>query len=253
LARSDAWHLLMALCRHSLLAPWTAAGGPRRRRYVLTTRGLHLLARRAGITPQAYRRIYGALDDACGEARRGLVFARANLAHTDGINRVYLALLGATRLAGGELRWRGEWACTHSYLAGQHLHTLRPDAEGLFMGPEGSLHFYVEVDRGTTRLWRLAGKLSQYYAYRAGTDQRQLTLLLVTSGEGRGQEAMRLNEMLALRLHTHPLDLCVATGVEVAERGASARVWRAASGPCTLERLFAGANARPAQAAKQQR
>jgi hypothetical protein len=79
LARSDAWHLL-------------------------------------GLTPQAYRRIYGALDDPHGEARRGTVSTRANLAHTDGINSVYLALLGATRLAGGELRWRGEWACTHTYL-----------------------------------------------------------------------------------------------------------------------------------------
>jgi hypothetical protein len=252
LARSDAWHLLLALCRHGLLVPWTPSGGPRRRRYVLSARGLRLLARRAGLTSQAYRRIYGALDDACGEARRGLVFARANLAHTDGINSVYLALLGASRVTGGGLRWRGEWACTHTYLAGQRLHTVRPDAEGLFTGAEGSLRFYVEVDRGTTRLWRLAGKLSQYYAYRAGTDQRHITLLLVTSGEGRGREAMRLNEMLAVRLHTHPLDLCVTTGVEVAERGASARVWCTASGPCTIDRLFAGANTRPAQAAHQQ-
>ena len=252
LARSDAWYLLLALCRYGLLAPWTPSGGPRGRRYVLTTRGLRLLARRAGLTPQAYRRIYGALDDTCGEARRGLVFARANLAHTDGINSVYLALLGATRLAGGELRWRGEWACTQTYLAGQRLHTLRPDAEGLFTGPAGALRFYVEVDRGTTRLWRLAGKLSQYYAYRAGTDQRHITLLLVTSGKGRGRAALRLNEMLAVRLHTHPLDLCVTTGVEVAERGASACVWRAVTGTCSMLQLYAGATEETACATDRQ-
>jgi hypothetical protein len=246
LARSDAWHVLAVLCRHGLLAPWTPSGGPRWRRYVLTTRGLQLLARQVGITPEAYRRIYGALDDACGEARRGLVFARANLAHTDGINSVYLALLDATRLAGGELCWRGEWACTHTYLAGQRLHTLRPDAEGLFTGPQGSLRFYVEVDRGTTRLWRLAGKLSQYYAYRAGTDQRQITLLLVTSRKGRGREAMRLNEMLAVRLHTHPLDLCVTTEVELVEQGPRARFWRAVTGTCSILQLYAGATQKTA-------
>lgn len=143
---------------------WTPPHDGRTRRHVLTHRGLRLLALRAGVAPEAYRRIYGVLDDMEQKTRRGLVFARANLAHTDGINRVYLALLGAAHIAGGTLQWRGEWACTHTYADGPRLHTLRPDAEGWYSGPEGAVPFFVEVDRGTTRLWRLATKFVQYYA-----------------------------------------------------------------------------------------
>src|SRR5205823_770751 len=95
---------------------------------------LRLLAARAGLAPDAYRRIYAALDETAGQARRGLRFAQRNLAHTDGINSVYLALLAAARAAGGSVAWRGEWACARRYPAGQRLRTLRPDAEARYAG-----------------------------------------------------------------------------------------------------------------------
>jgi hypothetical protein len=217
----DAWDLLGRLCRHGLAAAWTP---PKRRtrRYVLTARGLRLLAARAGLAPDTYRRIYGALDETAGRARRGLRFAQRNLAHTDGINSVYLALLAAARAAGGALQWRGEWACTQIYANGPRLHTLRPDAEGRYCGPVGPLHFFVEVDRGTARLWRLATKLAQYYAYRSHSERDEIVLLLVTTGPDRGRAATRLNEALAARTRTPVLDLRVTTQAELAQLGSSA-------------------------------
>jgi hypothetical protein len=169
------------------------------------------------------------LDDAEQKTRRGLAFARANLAHTDGINRVYLALLGAARIAGGTLQWRGEWACTHTYADGPRLHTLRPDAEGWYSGPEGAVHFFVEVDRGTTRLWRLATKFAQYYAYRSQSESDDVTLLLVTSGAHRGREAMRLNETLAAQTGLPLLDLRVTIQADRAPLG---------SHPCASSSVF---------------
>ena len=144
----DARDLLDRLCQYGLAAAWTPPGKRRTRRYVLMARGLRLLAARVGLAPDAYRHIYAALDETAGGARRGLRFAQRNLAHTDGINSVYLALLAAVRAAGGALQWRGEWACTQIYANGPRLHTLRPDAEGRYCGPVGPLHFFVEVDRG---------------------------------------------------------------------------------------------------------
>lgn len=131
----DAWMTLALLRRHRLVEAWRPPHDRRTRRHVLTQRGLRLLALRASLTPAAYRRIYGVLDDTEEKMRHGLAFARANLAHTDGINRAFLALLAAARAEGGELEWRGEWACTHTFAKGSRLHTLRPDAEGTYIGP----------------------------------------------------------------------------------------------------------------------
>jgi len=249
----DSWDVLGLLCRHHLVVAWMPPRqrGRRRdrcrtvslvykvynrrvRRYVLTTRGLRFLAARVGVTPEAYRRIHGVLDDRVETAkkRRGLRFAWGNLAHTDGINQVYLALLDAARATGAELAWRGEWACTQPYEDGPDLRTLRPDAEVRYAGPDGGRQFFVEVDRGTKRLDALQAKLAQYGAYRAGTGRDQVTVLVVTTGYERGWEVLHLNETLRRDVGTRPLDLLVTTRAEVAERVAQARIWRVTAGPC---------------------
>jgi len=249
----DSWDVLDLLCRHDLVAAWMPpqdrrdrrdrrratrpACGRRVRRYVLTTRGLRLLAARGGIAPEAYRRIYGALDDRVenekeAKERRGIRFAQRYLAHTDGINGSYLALLAASRATGARLAWRGEWACTQKYEDGPDLCTLRPDAEARYAGPDGGRQIFVEVDRGTKRLDALQAKLAQYGAYRAGTGRDQVTVLVVTTGYERGYELLHLNETLPRDVGTRPLDLLVTTRAEVAERAAQARIWRATAGPC---------------------
>ncbi len=246
----DSWDVLSLLCRHDLVVAWMPPRqrGRRRdrcrtaspvhnrrvRRYVLTTRGLRFLAARVGVTPEAYRRIHGVLDDRVETAkkRRGLRFAWGNLAHTDGINQVYLALLDAARATGAELAWRGEWACTQPYEDGPDLCTLRPDAEARYAGPDGGRQFFVEVDRGTKRLDALQAKLARYGAYRAGTRRDQVTVLVVTTGYERGWELLHLNETLPRDVGTRPLDLLVTTRAEVAERVAQARIWRVTAGPC---------------------
>ncbi len=245
----DSWDVLGLLCRHDLVATWmpprqrgrrdrcrtaSPVHNRRVRRYVLTTRGLRFLAARVGVTPEAYRRIHGVLDDRVETAkkRRGLRFARGNLSHTDGINAVYLALLDAARATSAELAWRGEWACTQPYEDGPDLCTLRPDAEARYAGPDGGRPFFVEVDRGTKRLDALQAKLARYGAYRAGTGRPQVTVLVVTTGYERGWELLHLNETLPRDVGTRPLDLLVTTRAEVAERVAQARIWRATSSPC---------------------
>jgi DNA-binding MarR family transcriptional regulator len=245
----DAWDLLGRLCRYGLAAAWTPPGKRRTRRYVLTARGLRLLAARAGLAPDAYRRIYAALDETAGGARRGLRFAQRNLAHTDGINSVYLALLAAARAAGGSLTWRGEWACARRYPAGQRLRTLRPDAEARYAGPSGTHHLFVEVDRGTKRSHALAGQLTQYATYHASSGRDRVMVLLVTMGNERGWELLCLNETLPERVGMPPLDLLVTTRAEIAERGVQAHIWRATSGPCATLHVYL--NTMPTQAGLQ--
>ncbi len=245
----DSWDVLGLLCRHHLVATWMPprqrgrrarcrAASPvhnrRVRRYVVTTRGLRFLAARVGVTPEAYRRIHGVLDDRVETAkkRRGLRFARGNLAHTDGINAVYLTLLDAAHATSAELAWRGEWACTQPYEDGPDLCTLRPDAEARYAGPDGGRQLFVEVDRGTKRLDALQAKLARYGAYRAGTGRDQVTVLVVTTGYERGWEVLHLNETFPRDVGTRPLDLLVTTRAEVAERVAQARIWRVTAGPC---------------------
>src|SRR5205085_3467755 len=220
----DAWDLLGRLCRYGLAAAWTPPGKRRTRRYVLMVRGLRLLAARAGLAPDAYRRIYAALDDTATQVRRGLRFAQRNLAHTDGINSVYLALLAAARAAGRSVAWRGEWACARRYPAGQRLRTLRPDAEARYAGPTGTHHLFVEVDRGTKRSHAVAGQLAQYATYHASSGRDRVMMLLVTTGNERGWELLRLNETLPERVGMPPLDLLVTTNAEIAEHGAQARI-----------------------------
>jgi hypothetical protein len=221
-------------------------GRQRTRRYALTAQGLRLLAARAGLAPDAYRRIYAALDDAGRRARRGLSFAQRNLAHTDGINRAYLALLAAAEAACRSLDWRGEWACAQRYHDGERLRTLRPDAEAWYAGPGGTGHLFLEVDRGTKRSAATMAKLAQYGTYRTSAGQGQVTVLWVTTGYERGWEILHLNETLPDCRGLPSLDLIVTTSVEIAERGEQARIWRKTSGPCETLHFLLGKTGYPA-------
>lgn len=74
----DTWDVLRVLCAHGLCQAWRPNEPERGRawRYSLTTRGTTLLAHAQALTPLAYRRINGVLDDA-GELGRAWALLRA--------------------------------------------------------------------------------------------------------------------------------------------------------------------------------
>jgi hypothetical protein len=111
---------------------------------------------------------------------------------------------------------------------------LRPDAEARYAGPTGTQHLFVEVDRGTKRSHALAGQLAQYATYHASSGRDRVIVLLVTTGNERGWELLRLNETLSERVGMPPLDLLVTTQAEIAERGVQAHIWHSTSDPCDL-------------------
>lgn len=229
----DTWDVLRVLCAHGLCQAWRPNEPERGRawRYSLTTRGTTLLAHAQALTPLAYRRINGVLDDAGSWGERGLSYARGNLAHTDGINAAFTAFLAATRARGGTLWWRGEWACTRPYLeTDQHghegTHTLRPDAELRYSGPGGSLRAFLEVDRDNESATQLAGKVDQYAAYRASTGNSSFAVLLVIPGVGRAHAPLARARELSHTQRMPVLDLRATTAAELAARGPWATIWR---------------------------
>jgi hypothetical protein len=240
LARSDRMALLALLCRHELLTVWRAPEGAGERRYVLTSRGLRVLALRAGVTPQAYRRVYGVLESSVTAARKGLPLLQRTLAHTDAIHDCYLALRQGAEERGGTLWWRGDWACPRTYRDGERLCTVRPDAEGGYRDATGGLSFYLELDRGTTSHRKVDRKLEHYYGYRATT---AVTVLLVTLGAGRCREVLHRVEALAVERGTAPLDVRATTLDELRTQGPWACIWRtpdATCGPLALAPVTAG-------------
>jgi hypothetical protein len=229
LARSDRMALLALLCRHELLTVWRAPEGAGEWRYVLTPRGLRVLALRAGVTPQVYRRVYGVLESSVTAARKGLPLLQRTLAHTDAIHDCYLALRQGAEERGGTLWWRGDWACPRTYRDGERLCTVRPDAEGGYRDTTGGLSFYLELDRGTTSHRKVDRKLGHYYAYRATTT---VTVLLVTLGSGRCREVLHRVEALAVERGTVPLDVRATTLNELRTQGPWASIWRTLDGTC---------------------
>ncbi len=233
---------MQQLCRYGLCQAWQPRQG-----YSLTTRGTQLLAQEAALPATTYRRIAGLLDDARRPGERGLDFARANLEHTDGVQRAFLAFLLATRARGGALEWHGEWACTRAYRVidrhgRERLRTLRPDAELRYTGPGGPLHAFLELDRCTTAAWRLANKVDQYDAYRAEGGEDRFVVLLVTVGRARADAPLERARTLARLQRTAPLDLRATTMEDLGAHGPWAPIWRAArddsTGPISAASLW---------------
>ncbi len=233
----DLWEVLRALCRYGLCQAWrpNAPGHGRAWRYSLTARGTMLLARGAGLSPGAYRRIHGLLDDARSPGERGLAYARGNLAHTDGITAAFLAFLVAARARGGNLRWRGEWACARPYLAPdthgrEKIYTLRPDAELRDEGPGGPLRAFLEIDRDTESAEQLAGKVDQYDAYRAHSGDDGFAVLFVTPSPKRGEGPCARAREIGRDRRRPPLDVRATTAALLSAHGPWSPIWRDAQG-----------------------
>src|SRR5205085_5758990 len=123
----------------------------------------------------------------------------------------------------------GDWACRRTYLDGERLCTVRPDAEGGYRDARGWLSFYLELDRGTTSHRKVDRKLGHYYAYRATTT---VTVLLVTLGSGRCRQVLHRVEALAVERGTAPLDVRATTLDELRTQGPWASIWRTLYGTC---------------------
>lgn len=227
----DTWTLLRLLCDHGLCQNWRPQRYGHAWRYSLTMAGTVLLAHTAGLAPADYRRAYGVLDDARRSGEHGLSYARSNIEHTDGINATYLSFLAASRARRGTLEWRGEWACTRTYHARdrggiERKQTLRPDAELRYDGADGSFRAFLEIDRDNESAKRLAGKVRQYYDYRANGGDSQFTVLLVTLGRGRADGPLGAARTIALERHIPVLDVRATTAAKLAAHGPWAPIWR---------------------------
>ncbi len=233
----DTWDVLRSLCRYGLCQVWrpNSPGHGRAWRYSLTARGTSLLAQGAGLAPVTYRRVHGVLDDARSSGERGLTYARGNLAHTDGVNAAFLAFFAAARTHGGNLWWRGEWACTRPYLAPdrhgrERTHTLRPDAEVRYDGPGGPFRAFVEIDLDSESAQQLAGKVEQYDAYRAWSGDDGFSVLFVTPGPKRGEGPLTRAREIARDRRRPPLDVRATTATALSASGPWGPIWRDAHG-----------------------
>jgi len=161
---------LALLAAHGLAEP-NVCGDERVGRYVLTRRGLRLLAARASLPAAAYREAYGVLEDAEDGVRHGLDFAAANLTHTTALQDVFLAFLRAARGRDATLWWWWEWACARVFDDGGERRLLRPDADVVYDEGGRRLRVFVEVDRSTCPLGDITDQIARYHGYARATGQ----------------------------------------------------------------------------------
>ncbi len=127
-------------------------------RYVLTTRGLRLLAAHAMLAIADYQELYAIVADDGGPEQPALDFAYMFGAHTSGITAVFLSVRDAARARPGRLEWRGEWACIKTTRLGQ----LRPDAEFVYREADWWSRWFLEYERGHPSDEEIDAKLEKY-------------------------------------------------------------------------------------------
>ena len=136
---------------------WQLGQGSPPWHYVLGPAGAAVLAAEQGITVAqlGWRR-----DRALGIAHS------QHLAHQVGVNGFFTALAGAARrrVDAALAVWWSERRCAERW--GQ---VVRPDGYGRWRQGGGEVDFFLEYDRGTEDLGRLAGKLDGYAELAAAT------------------------------------------------------------------------------------
>ncbi|WP_053615093.1 replication-relaxation family protein [Nocardiopsis sp. NRRL B-16309] len=148
--------------------PWTAVGSAPWH-YILDSPGAEILAAEQdkSVKEFGYRR------------DRTLTLAyRSSLAHTVGVNSVFVDLYAHTRHHGTHLRW---W--TAARCAEQWGDIVRPDAAGRWTEADSRTGFYLEYDTGTESLRRLVAKLDAYAELARLTSHRGVVLFWLPSKE----------------------------------------------------------------------
>jgi hypothetical protein len=166
------------------------------------------------------------------------------LAHTLGVNDVFVALATAARAAteqGGDdslVEWRSAAACARRH--------CKPDGYGVYRRGSASYGFIVEFDRGTEKLDEYIAKFEAYYRYRdSGEAERDYegfpTVLCITTDCAaedhmseaafrvwyrRGGDALRILLTTSQQIREHPEGILgpiwrtpsVATGAKIERR-----------------------------------
>ncbi|WP_193317890.1 MULTISPECIES: replication-relaxation family protein [Streptomyces] len=132
--------------------PFTVSGSAPMH-YVLDTAGAAILAAEDGLDPRklAYRH----------HTAIGIAHSR-QLAHTTGTNGLFTTLIARARHPAAQERltaWWSETRCTSIF-----GDIVRPDAYGRWHDQQaGTTEWFLEYDRGTEPLTKLAGKLGRYH------------------------------------------------------------------------------------------
>ncbi|MDA2807182.1 MULTISPECIES: replication-relaxation family protein [Nocardiopsis] len=128
--------------------PWTPVGSAPWH-YLLDAPGAEILAAEHGTTARewGYRR-----------DRVLAVAYRSSLDHTIGTNDFFVDLTNLARVRRARLAWRTARECEQ-----QFGDVVRPDAAGHWSEGEHAVLFFLEYDRGTEPLRRLAAKLDAYH------------------------------------------------------------------------------------------
>lgn len=148
---NSARHRLTLLYRRELVCrfqPYRPGGGPAPFHYVLDALGSDLVALDRGLEPGGWRR------------DKALAIARSQrLDHLVTLNGFYAALAGHARRNHGcrLVTWLNERRCAQ--WVGE---VVLPDAYGTWQEGDTTIDFFLEVDRGTETLDRLAAKLDRY-------------------------------------------------------------------------------------------
>lgn len=168
-------------------APW---------HYILDAPGAQILATETGQTLAefGYRR------------DRVLTLAyRASLTHTVGVNDFFTELAAHTRHHDTHLRW---W--TAAQCENQWGDIVRPDAAGRWTEANQQMRFYLEHDRGTETLRRLADKLDAYAELARVTSKRGVVLFWLPSTRREHNVRARIPQPVvpaATAVHgSHPAD-----------------------------------------------
>ncbi len=147
--------------------------------YVLGRHGAAVLAAERGEDPdRAARRWKPERTLALGRTQR--------LAHLVGVNAFYAALVGHARRhpEASMVAWLTEAECAH-WTEG----IVRPDAFGEWHEHNRGVEFFLEYDRGTETLGRLADKLAAYERFEV--ERGVATWLLFAFGSARRETAAR--------------------------------------------------------------
>jgi len=217
---------LAVAAAHGLLAPPAYGPGAEDAHHTASVAGVDLLARRAGLRAGRYGVLYRA--DA-GDAPGGrLVALRQKLAHTRGVNDVYVYLVRGARAIGIPLSWYGEQRAWIRLGDGGDTFYLKPDARGT-LGHRPRVSFFLEYDRGTARDDEdLRVKFAAYYALRRARGLARLHVLAVAPA-GRVErllDAARGAAPLAERVDGEWLDLRVATPGALVHGRLDSAIWR---------------------------
>lgn len=196
----------------------------------ITLAGRRQLAAWLGLDVPSATRHHGLIGDGLGQAglRRRLL---RTLAHTLGVNAVFVAFVLAARAAAGQggtdelVEWRGAAACERR--------RCKPDGYGRYRRNGVGYGFLLEYDRGTEPPRKYAAKFRAYYGYRdrgdAARDYEGFPTLLFVTTDPTAEERIAEQAYRACLVHgSEPLPVLITSTDRIVGQpeGILGRIWR---------------------------